>query len=57
MEEITFNINGKEYMLEEIMSVYEFWQCYNDTNDINDTIAHVVDCNGDYERNLSMRTL
>ena len=49
MEEITFNINGKEYTLEEIMGVYEFWQCYNDTDDINDAIAHVIDCSGDYE--------
>ena len=34
----TFNINGKNYGEEEIISIYEFWQSQLDIDDIKDAM-------------------
>ena len=39
----TFNINGKNYGEEEIISIYEFWQLQLDINDIKDAMNEIVE--------------
>jgi len=44
----TFNINGKNYGEEEIISIYEFWQLQLDIDDIKDAMNEIVE-NDDHE--------
>ena len=39
----TFNINGKNYGEEEIISIYEFWQLQLDIDDIKDAMNEIVE--------------
>ena len=43
MPKVSYEIDGKRYTEEEVMSVYEFWRSQLDCEDITDAINHVID--------------
>ncbi len=44
-----YNIKGKNYTEDEVISVYEYWHCHLDSDDINDAIEHVIEYGHDKE--------
>lgn len=49
MSELSYEINGKKYTEDEVISVYEYWYCQLDSDDINDAIEHVIEYGHDKE--------